>query len=193
MHVDVFILALSISKKAFDTISPNKIWERLQNLGVPPHLQYVVKVMYTTIYAKVWINGDTCGEVMSDVGVKQGWSPLPHTLRLVHWCNWNIFGRDQWGFPLLIWHSVLPFFVMLTIFVLLSRLNAGLQRHLNMLYEFFASSSLEVNLAKIKIMLFGRNKRKLHQEAFYIDNDQIEITHENTLGLIFIHWLLWAI
>ena len=35
--------------------------------------------MYTIVYAKVWINGDTYVEVMSDIGVKQG-SPLSPTL-----------------------------------------------------------------------------------------------------------------
>ena len=41
-------------------------------------------------------------------------------------------------------------------------------------------------LSKTKIMIFGRNKRKLNQEAFYLDKDQIEITHEyKYLGIDF--------
>ena len=40
------------------------------------------------------------------------------------------------------------------------------------------SSRLKVNLARTKIILFGHNKRKLNQEAFYVNKDQIEITHE---------------
>jgi hypothetical protein len=38
-------------------------------------------------------------------------------------------------------------------------------------------------------MIFGRNQRKLNQEVFYSDNNQIEITYEyiNTLGLVSIH------
>ena len=39
-------------------------------------------------------------------------------------------------------------------------------------------SSLEVNLSKIKIMTFGHNKWYLNQEAFYLDKDQMKITHE---------------
>ena len=50
--------------------------------------------------------------------------------------------------------------------VLLSRIDASLQRLLNKLYEFCTSSSLDVNLSKTKIMIFGRNKRRLNQEAF---------------------------
>ena len=70
--------------------------------------------------------------------------------------------------------------------VLLSGLGTSLQRLLNKLVEVCTYSSLEVNLAKTRIMVFGCNKRKLNQEAFYLDKDQIEITHEfKFLGIDF--------
>ena len=59
---------------------------------------------------------------------------------------------------------------------------------MNKLHEFLTSSSLEVNLSKTKIMIFDRNKKKSNQEAFYLDKDQIEITHEyKYIGIEFIH------
>ena len=52
------------------------------------------------------------------------------------------------------------------------------------LYKFCTFSSLDVNLSKTKIMIFGRNKKKLNQEVFHLGKDQIEITHEyNYLGV----------
>ena len=42
--------------------SHDKLWEYLQQLGAPIHLQRVVKAMYTTIYAKIRIDGDTHGK-----------------------------------------------------------------------------------------------------------------------------------
>ena len=42
-----------------------------------PHLQHVVKAMYTAIYAKVRINGNNNGEIMSDIGVKQDYPLFP--------------------------------------------------------------------------------------------------------------------
>ena len=55
------------------------------------------------------------------------------------------------------------------------------------------SSSLEVNMAKTKILIGGHNKRKLNQETIYLDKDQIEITHENIyLGINFIHMGTWS-
>lgn len=60
-------------------VQSNQVWEPLQRLGVPLHFKQVVKVMYTTICAKVQINDNTYDEVMSDIGVKQG-CPLSPTL-----------------------------------------------------------------------------------------------------------------
>ena len=51
-------------KKYLDMVPRNKLWDYLQHLGGPLHLQQVVNAMYTIICAKVWINGDTHGEVM---------------------------------------------------------------------------------------------------------------------------------
>jgi hypothetical protein len=48
----------------------------------------------------------------------------------------------------------------------------------NKLYDFGTYSSLDVNLSKIKIMIFSRDKRKLNQETFYLHKDQIGIPHD---------------
>ena len=44
--------------------------------------------------------------------------------------------------------------------VMLSKSEACLQRLMNKLYKFCAPYDLEVNVSKIKIMIFGRNKMK---------------------------------
>ena len=57
-----------------------------------------------------------------------------------------------------------------------------------MQYEFCTSSSLEVKSCKTKIMIFGCNKRKLFQEAFYLDTNQLEITPKyKYLSMVPIH------
>ena len=46
----------------------------------------------------------------------------------------------------------------------------------------------EVNLAKIKSMIFNCTKRKLNQEEFILYKDPIKIIHEyKYLGIDFIH------
>ena len=133
--------------------------------------------MHTAIYTKVQINGDTHGEVMSDTGVKQG-CPLSPTLFNLYIDELQTyldeFNRDS---PCL-FNTVVAILLYVDVVVLLSRSSTSLQRLLNKLNEFCTSSSLEVNLAKTKIMIFGRNKRKLNQETIYLAKDQIEITHQ---------------
>ena len=65
-------------KKSFDTIMCEKLWACLQQLDVPPYLQQAMKAMYTMVFTKVKINGNTHGQEMSNIGVKQGW-PVPPT------------------------------------------------------------------------------------------------------------------
>ena len=62
-----------------------------------------------------------------------------------------------------------------------------LQRLLSKLYEFCTFSSLEVKLSMAKIMIFGRDKRKLNQEAFYLDMDQLDITREYKYSETYLH------
>lgn len=54
--------------------------------------------------------------------------------------------------------------------------KACLQKFLYKLNETFAFSNL--SRFKIKIVIFGCKKRKLNQDTFYLNNDQIEVTHE---------------
>ena len=141
--------------------------------------------MYTTVYAKVRINGDTHGEVMSDIGVNQG-CPLSPTLFVLYIDELETYLDEIDGDSLCLFYTVVAILLSADDVVMLSKSGAGLQRLLNKLYEFCTSSSLDVNLSKTKIMIFGRNKRKLNQEAFYLGKDQIEITHEyKYLGIDF--------
>lgn len=70
-------------EEAFDIAPWDKLWEGLQHLVVPLHLQQVEKMMYTTTLAKIQIEGDTHGEIMSNIGVKKK-SPFSHIVWLIH-------------------------------------------------------------------------------------------------------------
>jgi hypothetical protein len=56
--------------------------------------------------------------------------------------------------------------------------RVSFQKLLNKLGEFCISCHLVVNLSKTKVMIFGRNRKKLNQGGFYLGNDQIVTTHE---------------
>lgn len=84
-----------------------------------------------------------------------------------------------------LFNTMIAFLLYVDEVVLLSKTGVSLQRLLSKLYEFCTSSSLEVDLSKTKNMVFGHNKRKLKQEACYIN--PIKITHKyEYLALIFV-------
>ena len=117
---------------------------------------------------------------MFDIGVKHGW-PLSHKpfgLYVLYIDELETFLEKIDGESLCLYNTMSIIHLYVDDGVLLSRSEARLQRVLHKLYEFCTSFSLEVNISKTKIMLFGHNKRKLNQEAFYLSKEQIEITHE---------------
>ena len=78
----------------------------------------------------------------------------------VHWWTWrNIWTRSMGTLraSFIRWS---PFFFMLT--MLFWSLDQE-QAYMNKLHEFALSSSLEVNLSKTKIMMFGCNRRNINQ------------------------------
>jgi hypothetical protein len=126
-------------------------------------------------------------EVISDIDVKQGCHLSPTLFGLYVNELETYLDKIEGDSPCL-FNTVVVILLYVDDVVLLSRSSASLQRLLNKLCDFFTSSILEVNLAKTKIMMFGRNKRKLYQEALCLDKDQIEITHEyKYLEIEFIH------
>ena len=135
------------------------------------------KAMYTIAYTKVQINDDTHYESMSDIDVKQGCLLSP-TLIGLYIDELKTYLDKIIGDSSCLFNIAVAIVLYDDNIVLLFISRASLQRLLNKLYKFCTSFSLEVNLSKTKIMIFGCNKIKLNQEAFYLDQDPIDITHE---------------
>ena len=112
---------------------------------------------------------------MSNIGVKQG-CPLSFIVVGMYIDELETYLDEIDGYSLCLFTKVVVILLYVDNTILLSKSRVDSQRLLNKPYEVCTSSSLEVNLPKTKIMIFGCNKRKLNQYAFYLDTDQIEIT-----------------
>ena len=66
-------------KKAFDTVPRDKLWYRMEELGVPIHLTAAVRRLYEEVKVKIRTSGGISESFRSDIGVKQG-CPLSPTL-----------------------------------------------------------------------------------------------------------------
>ena len=79
-------------KKAFDTVPRDKLWHRMEELGVPKHFREVVHRLYGEVKVKIRTSTSIFESFRSDIGVKQG-CPLSPTLfylyidKLEEWLN----------------------------------------------------------------------------------------------------------
>src|ERR1700686_567889 len=65
--------------KAFDLVPRDKLWHRMEELGVPKHLRVVVHRLYEEVKVKIRTSACISESFRSDIGVKQGF-PLSPTL-----------------------------------------------------------------------------------------------------------------
>ena len=79
-------------RKAFDSVPRDKLWQRMEELGVPKHLRAVVHRLYEEVKVKIRISASISESFRSDIRVKQGF-PLSPTLfglyidKLEEWLN----------------------------------------------------------------------------------------------------------
>lgn len=84
-------------KKSFDTVPRDKLWHRMEELGVPMHLRAAIHKLYEEVKVKIQTLAGISKSFRSDIGVKQG-CPLSPTLfglcigKLEEWLNL----QDHW-------------------------------------------------------------------------------------------------
>jgi hypothetical protein len=79
-------------QKDFDTVLREKLWHRMEELGVPIHLRVAIHRLYEEVKVKIRTSTAISESFRSDIGVKQG-PPLSPTLfglyidKLEKWLN----------------------------------------------------------------------------------------------------------
>ena len=59
-------------KKSFDTVPREKLWHRMEELGVPMHLRAALHRIYKGVKVKIRMSVGISESFRSDIGVKQG-------------------------------------------------------------------------------------------------------------------------
>ena len=145
-------------KKAFDTISRDKLWRRMEELEIPVHYRAVVHRIYEEVKVKIRTSASISESFRSDIGVKQGCllSPTLFGLyidKLEEWLNL------QGGDGVRLGEFVIKLLLYADGIVLISKSSHGLQMHLYSLDQFCTAVGMQVNTSKTKITIFS-NKRK---------------------------------
>jgi hypothetical protein len=177
-------------RKAFDTVPRDKLWSRMEELGVPKHLRAAVHRMYEEVKAKIRTSAGISESFRSDIGVKQG-CPLSPTLfgiyidKLEEWLN------SQGGDGIHLGKFVIRLLLYADDLILIAKSTLGLQEHLCSLEHFCRRVGMQVNISKTKVVVFS-NKRKHNQHKFYFEGNILEeFADYKYLGIDFNRNLSW--
>jgi hypothetical protein len=171
-------------RKAFDAVPRDKLWGRMEELGVLRHLRAVVHRLYEEVKVKTITSVGISEIFRSDIGFKQGF-PLSPTLfglyidKLEEWLN------SQGGDGIHLGKFIIRLLLYTYDLILIAKLALGFQEHLCSLEHFCRRVGMQVNISKMKVVVFS-NKRKHNQHKFYFeDNILEEVADYKYLGIDF--------
>jgi hypothetical protein len=133
-------------RKAFDTVPREKIWSKMEELGVPRHLRAVVHRMYEEVKVKIITSAGISESFRSDIGFKQG-CPLSPTLfglyidKVEEWIN------SQGGDGIHLGKFVIRLLLYADDLILIAKSTLGLQEHLCSLEHFCRKVGMQVNIS----------------------------------------------
>ena len=133
------------SKKAFDTVPRDNLWNRMKELEIPLHYRVVVHRLYEEAKVKIITLAVIWESFRSDNGFKQGF-PLSPTLfglyidKLEEWLNFQGWDGVWFG------EFVIKLVLYVDDLVLISKSSHGLQKHLYALEHFCREMGMQVNI-----------------------------------------------
>ena len=146
--------------------------------------------MYEEVKVKIRTSTGIYESFRSDTGVKQGF-PLSPTLfglyidKLEEWLN------SQGGDGIYMGKFVIRLLLYADDLILIAKLALGLQEHLLSLEHFCRSVGMQVNISKMKLVVFSK-KRKHNQHKVYFEGNILEeVVDYKYLGINFNKNLSW--
>jgi hypothetical protein len=161
-------------KKAFDMVPREKLWHRMEELGVPMHLRATVHRLYEEVKVKIITSAGISGSFRSDIRVKQGCSLSPtlfglYIEKLEEWLNL------QEGDGALLGEFVIRLLLYADDLILIAKSAHGLQEHLISLEHFCSTVGMQVNTSKTKVVVFSSKRKQKHNEhKFYFEGNTLE-------------------
>ena len=158
-------------KKAYDTVDRNKLFARLQSIGINGIFLKNIKAMYETISYRIKLKDGYLDPIKSTLGLKQGCPLSPMLFNLYIDDVKDIF--DDHCDPVTITDTKISHFLYADDLVLVSLSPEGLQRSLDKVSEYSARKSLTISIKKSKSMIFNVAGR-LIDTKFTINGETLE-------------------
>ena len=154
-------------RKAFDTVPRDKLWGRMEELGVPIHLREFVHRMNEEVKVKTRTSARIFESFRSNIRVKQGF-PLSPTLFGLYINELEEWLKSQGGDSIHLGKFIIRLLLYADDLMLIAKSALGLQEHLRSLENFCRRVGMQVNISKKKVVVFS-NKRKHNQHKFYFE------------------------
>lgn len=146
-------------KITFDTMSHNKLWNRMEELEVLKELGSIVHRLYEQVKAKIKTMEGLSEDFGSNIRVKQ-WCPLSPTLFRVYIDKLEEWIKKTNGEGVQLAHFVIRLLLYADNLIILARTTKGLKEHLKALESFCHEVGMQVNTSKTKVMMFSLKKNR---------------------------------
>ena len=158
-------------KKAYDTIDRDKLFRRLQDIGINGPFLKNIKAMYETVSYKIKLKDGYLDPIKSNLGLKQGCPLSPMMFNLYIDDIKDIF--DEQCNPVTVTDTKISHFLYADDLVLVSLSPEGLQRSLDKIFDYATTKSLTISIKKSKSMIFNTGGR-LIKSKFYVNGEALE-------------------
>ena len=165
-----------ISKKTFDSVNRNILFEILQKNGLKGNLFIAINAIYAEVKGRVKTNVGITDSFNCPIGLRQGCNLSPILFSMFINELYSLL-HDQGTRGIQLFPSITEIFLLMFAddIALVSDTVVGLQKQLNILCQFCQTYKISVNITKSKILVFKRGGRLAASEKWYYDNSLIEV------------------
>ena len=185
---DTFAAFIDFSK-AYDKINRQKLWQCLEDLGVPNRFVKTIQSLYNDVKCSVRVNGILTDWFKVNVGLKQGCTLSPLLFNI--YVNSLIEKVENEEIGIDVGSNKVSMLLYADDIVLLSESQGKLQKGLDVLYEWCKSKHMTVNAEKSKVMHFRKGPSVIQCKGpFAYGQSELEIVSQyKYLGLVLTDFL----
>ena len=171
-------------KKAFDSVYRQGLWYKLIKEGIDGKMLRVIRSMYASVKSCVKHCSTLTDFFSCEVGLMQGEIISPFLFALfINDVELQMQTDGNYGITL----EQLNLYILLFADdgVIFSETKEGLQKSLDLFYNYCTKWNLSINIEKTKIMVFRKGGRLKRDERWFIGESEVEIVnHFNYLGVV---------
>lgn len=179
LNRSVLFCAFIDFRKAYDLVDRRKLWFKLQQIGVSTKMINMLREIYSSVKACVKVGSQHVTDTFeSHEGLRQGEnsSCLLFSLYINDLADYLISNGAS---PLIVGQLYLTALLFADDLSMFGETEKGLQKKLNLLYEYCELWNLKINESKSKVMILGNvNRQNQYNYQWHINGQPLEVVNE---------------